>query len=136
MQTVCFAKMHTNHKLPTNHDMMFADGGRKRGIDHELNEEKGEEGGKETGGEGAQHKERGGRRKEAGLLRPPVTTWRGLHVCDSSVLTLNKGGESRNKTYQELPGDLRGPVWSLLWCGFDPWPGNFRIRREWPPQSN
>ena len=66
MQTVCFAKMHTNHKLPTNHDMMFADGGRKRGIDHELNEEKGEEGGKETGGEGAQHKERGGRRKEVG----------------------------------------------------------------------
>ena len=34
---------------------------------------------------------------------------------------------------QELPGGLRvkGSVLSLLWCGLDPWPGNFHMSWVW-----
>ena len=33
-----------------------------------------------------------------------------------------------------FPGDLgvKDPAWSLLWLGFDPWPGNFHMPRERP----
>ena len=23
-------------------------------------------------------------------------------------------------------------LWLLLWCGFDPWPGNFHVLWAWP----
>ena len=38
---------------------------------------------------------------------------------------------------QELPGGLRvkGPVLSLLWCGLDPWPGNFHMSWVWPKKK-
>ena len=27
-------------------------------------------------------------------------------------------------------------LWLLLWCGFDPWPGNFHMPQVWPKNQN
>ena len=43
----------------------------------------------------------------------------------------------------EFPGGLafKDPAlsvqhfWSLLWRGFDPWPGNFHMLQAWPKQN-
>ena len=44
---------------------------------------------------------------------------------------------SRKKVLAEFPGGLvvKDLALSLLWRGFDPWPGNFLMPWGWPKES-
>ena len=45
---------------------------------------------------------------------------------------------NQNTSEREFPGGLlvKDPALSLLWLGFDPWPGNFCMLQAWPKNTS